>query len=142
MRLLAAIALACLAFAVQAQAVYRWVDAEGKVRYGSEPPAGVKANPVASRVTSPGTSPSQSAVSAQPEVRMFATDWCPYCEKARQYFARNGIRYTELDIEKSAAAKAEYQRLNGRGIPVIFVGGERINGFREDVLARHFAGKK
>jgi len=37
----------------------------------------------------------------RPEVKMYATSWCPYCAKARAYFARRNIAYVEVDIEKS-----------------------------------------
>ena len=39
------------------------------------------------------------------KVIMYATDWCGYCKKARRYFRKNGISFTEYDIEKDAAAK-------------------------------------
>ncbi len=62
---------------------------------------------------------------------MYATSWCPYCAKARAYFARTGIAYTEHDIEKSADARAEFKRLGGRGVPLILVGNEKMAGFNE-----------
>src|SRR5678815_1504103 len=65
----------------------------------------------------------------RPEVKMYATSWCPYCAKARAYFARRGIAYVEVDIEKSREGRSEYDRLGARGIPVIFVGQQRMNGF-------------
>lgn len=70
-------------------------------------------------------------------VVMYATSWCPYCAQARAYFAKNGIAYVEHDVEASAAAHAEFRRLGGRGVPLIFVGEERIDGFNE--LAFEFA---
>jgi len=73
---------------------------------------------------------------AKPVVRMYATDWCPYCRQARAYFARHAIPYAELDIEKSPAARFEYESVGGRGIPLILVGSERINGFSEPRVAR------
>jgi glutaredoxin len=66
-----------------------------------------------------------------PPVVMYATAWCPYCAKARAYFARTGTAYTEYDIEKSADAYAEFKRLGGRGVPLIFVGTEKMSGFNE-----------
>jgi glutaredoxin len=76
-----------------------------------------------------------AAQSAQPQpaqsVVMYATAWCPYCAKARGYFARTGTAYTEYDIEKSADARAEFKRLGGRGVPLILVGREKMNGFSE-----------
>jgi len=81
------------------------------------------------------TATAAAAQSAQPqpaqEVVMYATAWCPYCAKARAYFARTGTAYTEYDIEKSADARAEFKRLGGRGVPLILVGNEKMAGFNE-----------
>ncbi len=62
-------------------------------------------------------------------VVMYATSWCPYCRQARNYFRQQGIAYIEYDIEKDAAARQAYRAFGGRGIPVIFVGKRRMNGF-------------
>jgi glutaredoxin len=75
----------------------------------------------------------------KPEVKMYATSWCPYCAKARAYFARRGIAYVEVDIEKSREGRAEYDRLGARGIPVILVGPQRMNGFSEARLSQLLA---
>ena len=64
-------------------------------------------------------------------VVMYATSWCPYCAKARAYFARTGTPYVEHDIERSAAAKMEFKRLGGRGVPLILVGKDKLSGFNE-----------
>lgn len=63
------------------------------------------------------------------KVVMYATSWCPYCQQARDHFRQQGIPYVEYDIEKDAAARRAYNAFGGRGIPVIFVGKRRINGF-------------
>lgn len=63
------------------------------------------------------------------KVVMYATSWCPYCQQARNYFRQQGIAYTEYDIERDMEAKRRYQAFGGRGIPVIFVGKRRMNGF-------------
>lgn len=85
-----------------------------------------------------GSAPARAETT--PQVVMYATSWCPYCAKARAYFARAGIAYVEHDVEKSASANAEFKRLGGRGVPLILVGRERMNGFSEqgfeDMLAR------
>ncbi len=64
-------------------------------------------------------------------VVLYATSWCPYCAKARAHFARKGVAYVEVDIEKSAAAHAEFRRLGGRGVPLILVGSEKMSGYSE-----------
>lgn len=66
---------------------------------------------------------------AEEKVVMYATSWCPYCRQARNYFHQQGISYTEYDIERDANAKRRYQAFGGRGVPVIFVGKRRMNGF-------------
>jgi glutaredoxin len=135
--------LALLACAAQAQQIYRWVDANGRVQYSADkPPAGAEAKVVQQRVNSVGGNASAAAKApvagskAKPPVKMYATDWCPYCRQAREYFSRNGIAYSELDIEKSQSAKSEYQSIGGRGVPVILVGEQRMNGFSEPRMAQ------
>ena len=76
-----------------------------------------------------GAPPAQAE--STPEIVMYATSWCPYCAQARAYFARAGIAYVEHDVEKSASANAEFKRLGGRGVPLIVVGREKLNGFSE-----------
>lgn len=140
----------CLAAAAgaSAQGIYRWTDAQGKVHYTSEPPPGKKANVVQPRVNSYNAAPSAQpapatrpaagaqAVAAAPAmpIVMYSTSWCPWCAKARAYFAKKGIAYTELDIEKSASANAEHKRLGGRGVPFFVVGREKMSGFSEEGL--------
>jgi glutaredoxin len=65
----------------------------------------------------------------KPRVVMYATSWCPYCQQARNYFHQRGIPYLERDIEKDVAARRDYKAFGGRGVPVIFVGKRRMNGF-------------
>jgi glutaredoxin len=123
-----------------AQGIYRWTDAQGKVHYGSEPPSGVRAGEVRARVNSYSgpvevkaapVAPGAGTAAAGPVV-MYATSWCPYCAKARAYFGRKGIAYTEYDVEKSPTADAEFKRLGGRGVPLILVGREKMSGFSEE----------
>ena len=85
----------------------------------------------------PAQAPARSAAAAaRPQVTMFATSWCPYCRKAREYFAANNIPYVELDVEKSEEAKQRYRVLGGKGVPVILVGEQRLNGYSEQRLAQ------
>jgi glutaredoxin len=145
-KLILGVVAALLAVAAQAQEIYRWTDAKGRVHYSADkPPAGVKSSVVEKRVSSiagpaivAGKPPAvRAAASTRPlDVVMYATDWCGYCRQAREFFARTGIRYTELDIEKSTSAHAEYKSLGGRGVPLIVVGDRRMSGFSEARLAQ------
>ena len=63
------------------------------------------------------------------KVVMYATEWCPYCKKARKFFTDNAITYTEVDVEKSAQGLGYYEALEGTGYPLIYVGTKRFSGF-------------
>lgn len=71
-----------------------------------------------------------------PRVTLFATSWCGYCAKAREFFARNDIAYLELDIENNADANAEHDAIGGRGVPVIVVDGKVMHGWSEAGLTQ------
>jgi len=62
-------------------------------------------------------------------VIMYSTRWCPYCKKAREYFARHQFSYVEYDIEASATNLESFRALNGNGVPLILVGNRRMEGF-------------
>lgn len=113
--------------------VYKWTDASGKTHFGSTPSRNHDAEEVsinvksAEHATNTAVDPAEDKTTE--DVVMYATSWCPYCKKARNYFRDNGIAYTEYDIEKDAHAKQMYDRFGGRGVPVIFVGQKRMDGF-------------
>jgi glutaredoxin len=132
--------LALLGAASAAAQVYRWTDESGRVTYGSQPPPSAKAKVVQDRIQSYSGAPqvqrapgSRVATSTQAVV-MYATSWCGYCKEARAYFARNRIAYVEYDVEKNPTAKAEFQRLGGRGVPLIVHGSSLMTGFSEQAF--------
>ena len=87
------------------------------------------------RDTSPLSSLALQQECRQPEVLMYATARCPYCVAARKFFKSNGIRFTELDIERSREADARNRKLGARGVPTFVIDGEPpIFGFNEQRL--------
>lgn len=132
-------ALCALSFAACAAAqVYKWTDAGGVVHFSDTPPANGTAATVA---IDPYASPSGADSPArQPlSIEMYATASCPYCRCAREVFQRHGVRWRELDIEKSAAANREFRRRGGRGVPLIYVNGERHDGCHRERLSSALA---
>lgn len=137
----------CLILCATAQAqVYKWTDSTGKAHYGDRPPEDSKAQqlkldvrsyegPV--EVTNWGAilrrKPAQPAA-ASASITMYSTKWCPYCKKARAYFVARGMQYEEIDIEASDGARREYKELGGKGVPLIFVGKKRMQGFSEQAM--------
>jgi glutaredoxin len=140
MRLLLAV-LALMLTATAAGQVYRWTDEKGRVIYGNDPPPSAKTRIVQDRINSysgppevqraPAATRSSAPAGAAMAVVMYSTDWCGYCKQARIYFAKRGIAYTELDVEKNPAAHAEFKRLGGRGVPFFVHGGNVMRGFSE-----------
>ncbi|PKO37164.1 MAG: NrdH-redoxin [Betaproteobacteria bacterium HGW-Betaproteobacteria-6] len=74
------------------------------------------------------------AASEQPAVVLYATSWCGYCKMTREFFASNGIRYTEEDIEQSSTALLQHRKLGGNGVPLTVVGDEVVKGWNEQTL--------
>jgi mycoredoxin len=69
------------------------------------------------------------------KVLLYATDWCPYCEKTRTLLQQRQISYQEVNIERSAEAQAQYQRLAGKGVPVLLIAGEVVRGYNEQRIS-------
>jgi len=68
------------------------------------------------------------------KVVLFATSWCGYCAKTRALLNRHHIPFVEYDIEKSAEAHENFQRLGGRGVPLVLIGPQVIHGFDEAAI--------
>jgi glutaredoxin len=114
--------------------IYRWTDERGKVHFGSQKPSGVNSGRVetfqgGANVSFVGGGGGGKAEETAAKVRMFTTQWCPVCKKAKAYLKKRGTSFEELDVEASRSAKAEFDRLGGKGVPVILVGKQRMDGF-------------
>lgn len=65
-------------------------------------------------------------------VVMFATDWCPYCAKAREVFREQGVRFTEINVERDPeGARFQSEQLRANGVPTIVIGNRLIHGYDE-----------
>ena len=71
-----------------------------------------------------------------PDVVMLGASWCPSCITAIQFFTANDINYCEYDMETSAIGARLYKEVNGRGVPILFIGRHRIHGFSEATVTR------
>jgi len=65
-----------------------------------------------------------------PAVVMYATGWCPYCQRARALLQSKGVAFTEIDVEAVPGARDEMRARTGRtSVPQIFIGERHIGGF-------------
>jgi glutaredoxin 3 len=75
------------------------------------------------------------------KIVMYATDWCPYCERARALLRAKGAAFEEIDIEVHPDKRAEmFARSARRSVPQIFIG-ERHVGGSDDLHALEAAGE-
>ncbi|HXS20874.1 MAG TPA: glutaredoxin 3 [Steroidobacteraceae bacterium] len=60
---------------------------------------------------------------------MYATGWCPYCERARQLLEQKGVAFEEIDVDARPGARQEMMSRSGRGtVPQIFIGEMHVGG--------------
>lgn len=67
-----------------------------------------------------------------PEIIIYSTPICPYCQRAKQLLARKGqTAYTEINIAADETAFETMLKKSGgrRTVPQIFINGRHIGGF-------------
>lgn len=63
------------------------------------------------------------------KVVLYSTEWCTYCKRARKWLEKNNVAFQELDIEKSATARQQFDALGGGGVPVVVIDGQIVRGY-------------
>ena len=120
--------------------IYKWTDAQGRVHYSDDPPADAKAQQVKVKINSiqgpavVSTIRHTSAAKAKDKVRIYTAVWCGYCKRAKAHLAAKSVPYDEMDVETSERGRSEFAQLGGRGVPVILVGSQRMDGFDASAL--------
>lgn len=141
MRFLLALAVGLTLSAAGLAQIYKWTDPSGKTHYGDQPPDDAKKRELKIRIPSYDgpvqvsdwaaviRAKSGSVAPSSDGVTMYSTDWCPHCKNAKRYFAANGIRYREVNVEASESGRKEYEALGGGGVPIILIGEKVMRGF-------------
>ncbi len=118
--------------------MYKYTDEKGRVHYTDKPPSNVTSHVVNTRINTYSSSLPSKQDSAgshtsgkRKTVTIYTASWCGVCTKAIAYMRKNGIVFTEYDIEKSSKGRRDYKRMKGRGVPIILVGNMRMNGFNQ-----------
>jgi glutaredoxin-like YruB-family protein len=139
---------------VWAGSMYKWVDANGVVHFsdgapdGSQHGGGVETRPaVSSNGAAAAPPPHAPAASENPaaaapvprravKVEIYSASWCGYCQQTKSYFRRQGIAFTEYDVESDKQAAQRLRRYNPRGgIPVTVIDGKVIIGYAPKAFA-------
>ncbi len=129
--------------------IYRWKDAQGKVHFGDRPPPEATTRKVEIKLNtyesvevlySPGSpTTADKHKRGAKRVVMYSAEWCGVCTRAKAYFKKNKIPFQELDIDKSEKARKGFEKLQGRGVPIILVGRKRMNGFSPGRFEKMYA---
>jgi glutaredoxin 3 len=65
----------------------------------------------------------------RPEIVMYATGWCPYCDRARELLTQKGLAFKEIDVDEDAKLREQMISRSGRRtVPQIFIGATHIGG--------------
>ena len=70
-----------------------------------------------------------SDISPEHDIVMFSAPWCGYCDQARAFLEAERVEFLEIDIESSTEANNRFRAAGGRGVPLTFIGEQRIVGF-------------
>ena len=53
------------------------------------------------------------------KVKVYSTEWCPWCTKVKQWLKENKIKFEELNVgENQEAATEMIEKTGQRGVPV------------------------
>ena len=74
-------------------------------------------------------------------LEVFTTPGCPYCARAKRFFKRHSLPYTERDVSADEAVLREMiERASVATCPQIFVAGKLVGGY-DTMLAEYEAGR-
>ncbi|HVN26420.1 MAG TPA: glutaredoxin domain-containing protein [Candidatus Paceibacterota bacterium] len=69
------------------------------------------------------------------KVTIYSTPSCVYCKMAKEFFAKNGVSYEELNVASDAKAREDMiEKTQQLGVPVIQVDDNIIIGFDQRTL--------
>ncbi|HVY04747.1 MAG TPA: glutaredoxin domain-containing protein [Burkholderiales bacterium] len=123
--------------------MYKWTDESGKIHYSDSPPPGQKAKKLDLKINSISGPPVISAFSGTAasadrataaKVKLYTATWCGYCKRAKAYLQARKTPFQDFDVENSVQGRSEFKALGGRGIPVILVGDQRMDGYSQEAL--------
>ena len=69
-------------------------------------------------------------------VKIYSTDWCPYCQRAKALLKQRGVdAMEEIRLDVDPSRRADMIRLTGRyTVPQIFIGETHVGGC-DDLIA-------
>lgn len=76
-----------------------------------------------------------------PEILLYVSGWCPFCQRARSLLTKKGLAYREIDVDEDAKLREEMIARSGRRtVPQVFIADRHIGGC-DDLLALDGSGE-
>ena len=81
-------------------------------------------------------------MSATPEIIMYSTAFCGYCQRARGLLERKGVSFREIKVDEDAGERDIMLKRSGgrRTVPQIFIGERHVGGY-DDLAALERSGE-
>jgi len=71
------------------------------------------------------------------KVKVYSTQTCPFCDKAKDFLKEHNVAFEEVDVGKDRIAAAEMVKKSGQiGVPVIEIGNKVIPGFDKEAIKK------
>lgn len=65
-------------------------------------------------------------------VTFYATDWCPFCVRAKQLLASKNAQVDEINVDREPERRREMMERSGRrSVPQIWIGDRHVGGCDE-----------
>lgn len=76
-------------------------------------------------MTSANTGEEAEAAQKWPKITMYTTSWCPDCRASKRFLTKNGVPFTELDIEAKPETADIVRKINNgkQRVPTIVIEG-------------------
>lgn len=69
-----------------------------------------------------------------PRITLYSSSGCSHCRQLKQWLQQHQIKFMEFDVQRNQRAFKDFQRLGGRGVPLLVVGERKIQGFNPKQL--------
>lgn len=130
--------LACLLVAPVHAAMYKWVDAQGRVQYSDTPPPpnakNVQEQKIIRNTIQTGSSPFavQEAAKRNP-VTLWINDCGDLCNRALDFLAKRGVPHSVRNPSRLGEQDAWKKASGGdNSVPLLIIGTSTLKGFDED----------
>ena len=124
-----------------AQQVFRWVDANGRVQYSDQPPPPGTKNVQEKNVGGNSIQNNDLSLLAQDAqkknpVTMYISECGESCDAAKAYLNKRGIPHTLVDPTRSLELNKKFkEETGGSVVPVLKIGEKRLSGWSESSWA-------